>query len=150
MSIQYVAFIVGIIVGALILLAVGRTFVRRGTLGAGGSLLSVIGLVLVGLCLWSSIEIKAGDLSLKLNRTIDQVVAVTEQVEVLAKSTETARQQMLEITTALDQPQGARPERVAEIRRKLTATPVVDPRKLAITKDALLNLKQGKPVPRAQ
>jgi len=56
-SIQDVAFLAGIILGACLLVAVSWVWMRKQVLGASGISLAVIGFALVGLTVWTAVTV---------------------------------------------------------------------------------------------
>ncbi|MGE8149668.1 peptidoglycan-binding domain-containing protein [Pseudomonas vancouverensis] len=92
------AFFVALVLGALMLASVCYVYVSRQTFGLGGACLSGLGVVLVGMSVWTTIDV-----------TFDAkgVRAKLEQVETIAKRAEsTASQAQVESRTtsqAVDQ-----------------------------------------------
>jgi hypothetical protein len=92
-SIQDVAFVAGIILGACLLAAVSWVWMRKQVLGASGISLAVIGFALVGLTVWTSIRIEASpdggfiaQFEQRLNELNEMIEGVDSNVQMVAST----------------------------------------------------------------
>lgn len=88
MPVAHVALWAGLIVGLLMLLAVCYVYVARRDFGLGGVVLSVFGVVLVGLSIWKTVEITVsanGDVTAtfvqRFERQLNELRTATNQVQ---------------------------------------------------------------------
>ncbi len=85
-GIEDLAFLVGIVIGSIQLLAVSWVWIQKQVLGMGGITMSFVGVALVGLALWSSIRIEASpdgfiaEFEQELRQLNNSVQQVEEQV----------------------------------------------------------------------
>ena len=80
------AYVTGMIVGSMAILAASWVWIKYQRFGAGGGFLSFVGVVLVGLSVWSSARIEVSDGSLRaeferLQQQVDEVAATNRVVE---------------------------------------------------------------------
>lgn len=82
-GIEDLAFLAGIIMGSIILLAVSWVWISKQVLGASGVTLSVVGVTLVGLTVWSSVRIEASPdrLLAEFQRELDEVNESIDEVD---------------------------------------------------------------------
>jgi hypothetical protein len=89
-GIEELAFLAGIILGSIQLLAVSWVWVQKQVLGMGGITMSFVGVALVGLALWSSIRIEASPDGFiaefqqeleQLNRSVQEVGDQVDEVD---------------------------------------------------------------------
>ncbi len=133
------AYIVGMIIGAGAIAAVSWVWVRKQTFGTGGIGLSIVGVILVGLSVWKSVEVSYSDGNLvvrlqKLEQRLGQVAeassAVTQEVQKLTDSANTTREQFLKLAHTLEM-RGTLPSAtIREIRESIARAPAVDRAKL--------------------
>jgi hypothetical protein len=149
MGIQAVAFIAGIILGSIAVLSAVYVWVKDRTFGMGGGALSLAGIVLVGLSIWSSVRIKVNESGLEadFNRLQSQVsevtktsLAVTDEVRKIAESTQANKDQFLKLTSALETRQVVRPEVLAAIEKPIESTPTADRKAIDAAAIRLRNL----------
>lgn len=83
-------FIVALALGCLMLVAVCWVYVTKQTFALGGSVLTVCGVVLVGMSVWRTIEISvsAKNVSAKLEQVATQVTQVQEQTNAVQRRTD--------------------------------------------------------------
>ncbi len=130
MSFQTIVFIVAMILGALLIVAVAVRYWKQGTAGLGGAGLAVIGVLCIGLSLWSTIEIEAGDVKLKLNTLADQLDAVTAEMAKSADSQEQTKNQVIQLAGRMQSALPAAGTEFRDIRTQLERIPSVDRQKL--------------------
>lgn len=83
-SIQDVAFVAGIVLGACLLVAVSWVWIRKQVLGANGVSLAVIGFALMGLTVWTSIRIEAspdGGFVAEFEQRLNELNSMIEDVD---------------------------------------------------------------------
>lgn len=78
-----VALIVGMIFGALMIGSVCVVFIKRSTFGVGGGTLSVLGVLLIGMSVWSTarFEVSPGGVKFQVDQLQKQVEEVEERTE---------------------------------------------------------------------
>lgn len=84
MELTQVALIVGMIFGALMIGSVCVVFIKRSTLGIGGGTLSVLGVLLIGMSVWSTARFEVSPEGLKIQ--VEQLQKRVEMVQELAES----------------------------------------------------------------
>jgi len=139
MDIQTATYIVGIGLGILAVASACYVWVSHQTFGVGGCTLSVVGLVLVGLSIWSGVKIKVGEGGLeaefqRLSRQVEAVAqaneTVIQEVKKIATVTETGKQQFIELTRVLEAQRVAKPTQLENIRKPVLTAPTVDLKRL--------------------
>src|SRR3989304_9691070 len=104
------AFLVGMVFGAVAIAAVCWVWVRKQTFGTGGIALSIVGVILVGLSVWKSVEVSYTNGNLvvrlqKLEQRLGQVAeassAVTQEVQKLTDRANQTREEFLKLTRTL-------------------------------------------------
>lgn len=96
MLVTNVALWAGLVVGLLMLLGVCYVYVARSAFGLGGVVLSVFGVVLMGLSIWKTVEITIsanGDITAKfarLERQVNDLRTTTNQVRTNVEHLRTA------------------------------------------------------------
>lgn len=133
------AYIVGLVVGAVAIAAVCWVWVRKQTFGTGGTVLSIVGVILVGLSVWKTVEISYTNGSLmvrlqKLEERLGQVAeassAVTQEVQKLTDSANTTREEFLKLTRTLEARGTLPAATIRDIREAIARAPTVDRAKL--------------------
>lgn len=127
------AYVIGLILGSLLLVVVAITWFRKQIFGFGGAGLSVIGLVLLGLSLWTSVNIRVGGWETQLN-LVEQRLAQVEQTNVemsndlaeVATIANVTKSQFIDLTTALERPR-VPTDRLRALRSRVEETPRIDP-----------------------
>ena len=131
---EQLVFGIGVALGAGALLTVYYVWVKRQTFGIGGSLLSVTGIVLVGLPLWSSINlsVSATGLRAELERMQERVeevaeasAIVSETVVDLAEMQDSSHRQFTQLTEVLERRQAFDSAELTEIQG-IAIRPMVD------------------------
>lgn len=93
MELTQVALIVGMVFGALMIGSVCVVFVKQSTLGMGGGVLSVLGVLLIGMSVWSTarFEVSPEGLKVQVDQLQDQVESVNEKTEKISGEVEGAQ-----------------------------------------------------------
>ena len=140
MDIQTVSFVAGILFGSVAVVSACIVWLRHRDFGLGGSVLSLVGVTLIGLSLWSSVKIEVSKEGVsaefqKLSERVDAMaqanIAVTQEVRNVAEASASSRQQMIDLARAVET--AGQPESVAmarAVRNRVLETPIVDPRRL--------------------
>ena len=103
MTVQSAAFMAGIVFGSLAVISVTLVWVRHQIFGLGGSMLSVTGITLLGLSIWSgvSFEVSGSGVRVDLERLQQQVQQLNETSMAMrtdVAEAETRLRQMAEVT----------------------------------------------------
>lgn len=140
MDVQQVAFFVGIALGSIAVLSACVVWLRHQTFGAGGAGLSLVGVALVGLSLWTSISfsMSEGGFEARFDRLEGQVSdvasateTVTTEVQKIAEATETSRTQIVDLTQVLAERKLVAPEAASSIRAEAARAPRADAQELS-------------------
>ena len=135
MSIQTAAFVVGIVLGSAAIICACYVWVRQRLFALGGSVLTVAGIALIGLSLWSSIQIditKEGikaqfdTLKHQLGEVAQAAQEVSEEAHKTAEAAESSREQVVVITRALETTHSLPPDQMNRIRQLNQAQPRPD------------------------
>lgn len=143
MDVRSIAFFAGIIIGSIAILAVAFVWIRKQTFGVGGSVLCSVGVVLLGLSVWTTmkIEISQQGISWEFQRQLATVLeanqALTEEVQVLARNNEAAREQLSALTNTLQETRVLDVQRAEQLRQPMQATPNVNLQRLERVDEAL-------------
>jgi hypothetical protein len=114
MEITNLAFIAGVILGSLAIVSVCWVWLSKQMLGIGGGVLSFVGVLLVGLSLWSKASVQFGQdgFRAEFERLQNDVKAVAEsnkalsrKVKVVAEVTDINKTQFLQLTSVLNRKQ---------------------------------------------
>ena len=133
------AYMVGMIIGAVAIGAVCWVWVRKQTFGTGGIGLSIVGVILVGLSVWKSVEVSYTNGNLvvrlqKLEQRLGQVAeassAVTQEVQKLTDSANTTREEFLKLARTLEARGTLPAATIRDIRESIARAPTVDRAKL--------------------
>ena len=132
-----IVIVVGLVLGSLAIGTACAVWWRHQQFGTGGSFLSVVGLVLVGMSIWSRVSFSVGGATVDLERLAQRVedVArageeVSEAVAEVAEGTETTRRQFVDLTRALERQRTLPPQQLEELRQPLVTDPVLRPDRL--------------------
>lgn len=103
-GIEELAFLAGIIMGSVLLLAVSWVWIKKQVLGGGGIIMSLVGLALVGLVVWSSIRIEASPegLSAEFERQLRQVEQMVNEMDEQVARVDSNLQRVDEQVTRVD------------------------------------------------
>ena len=153
MEITNMVFIAGLILGSLAILSVCWVWLRKQVLGVGGGVLSFIGVLLVGLSLWSSasVEISPDGFRAEFERLQEQVQqvsvqsqqisndvlavaeankAISQEVKVVAQNIDINKTQFLKLTDVLKSRRTLSVDQVKSIDDPVKRAPVVNYRVL--------------------
>ena len=133
-DLQDVASVVGLVLGSCLILAVCVVWLRKQTFGMGGSVMSLAGVTLAGLTVWSNVKFQVGPdggVTASFERRVEEleknVMEVSTSVEtVAAASAESSR----DIATLADTVTANRQQMVA-LARDLASTRDIRPEVLA-------------------
>ena len=104
-------YIVGIIIGVIVLLSVVYVWITKQVVGMCGGFLSIIGVVLIGLSLWTSVEISITKEGFKTQLTkmmkdlgtmAEQNANLTSEINKIVENVETSNNQYIALTTTLN------------------------------------------------
>lgn len=145
-----VVIIIGLIMGSVTLLTACYVWLRKQVFGLGGGILSLVGVILIGLSLWSNVSIEVSEGTIKaefdrLERQMNDMAhaneAVTEEVGAMWRVVDTNKDQFIQLTQELQTRRTISQERLDEIREPVLTVPQVDVQKIDSAK-ALLNPKR--------
>jgi septal ring factor EnvC (AmiA/AmiB activator) len=121
MELTQVAFLVGMVVGAVMIGSVCVAYVKRSSFGMGGSMLSVLGVLLIGMSVWSTARIEVspeGGLKLEVEKLRQQVENVEQRAEQISSDVQTTRAKTEEVAGDVSRVKaaaGAISEQLAEV-----------------------------------
>lgn len=130
-----VVYAVGLAMGSVMLGSVCYVWVRKQQLGIGGGFLSAMGVVLLGLSVWTgvSVEVTKGGIKAdfdRLQERLDEVTEanqiVSEQVQNIAQSTEANRSQFVQLTRVLEADVAPAAPVFRQLRERMVTVPQVD------------------------
>ena len=134
------AYVVGIVIGGAAVIISATVWLKKQKFGAGGATLSLVGLVLIGLPVWSSVKLTlpgGGGLDAQfreLRLRVEQVAGATQQISqevaTLANISETTRAAFGELTGALEAQQPLRPDHLQMMRARVLDSGAIDHVKL--------------------
>ena len=139
MNIQTAAFIAGIIFGSIAVGCSSYVWFRHQVFGLGGSTLSVVGIALLGLSIWSGIKIELSQEGLsarfetlenQLNTVTTATKEVAEEVTKIADTTQIGRQQLIALTKIIETQSTVTPSALEAIRRSVRDAPTIDMKRL--------------------
>ena len=122
--------VVGLIIGSAAVLTACFVWLRKQVFGTGGIVLSLVGVILIGLSIWSNVSIQfaEGRFSAEFNRLQAQLdemaeagIAVSEEVGTMWDVVQANSQQFVALTDNLEQRQTLTTNQARSLR-----TPVLD------------------------
>jgi hypothetical protein len=127
--------IVGMAAGAVLILTAVAVFWSKKDFPAGGVMVSMVGLVLIGMSQWSSIKITAGGATIEavraeITKTAAAAEEVAAQAQQAAEAVEATKKQLASLTDLLETRQVLPAAAAEPIRARLAAAPNVDLTKL--------------------
>jgi uncharacterized protein YlxW (UPF0749 family) len=140
-------YLVGLVLGSLLILTVISLALRNRKIGVGESFLVAMGIFLVGLSLWARVKISVGPegwqaeferMQKKVDALQESNVTLNEQVETMAIAVETERAQVVELTRVLEEQSVVDPRRLEMIRREIMSVPLADPEALRSNRDRIM------------
>ncbi len=137
MDTQTLVIVVGLILGAVLVLAAVVVGIKKQGFAYGEILITAFGVVLVGLSLWSRVSLELGQFraefeSLKegVQEVAEAAAVVSAEVIKLDKAATTQRDQVAILVRSL-KPQTLDPGTRATVQRELEAAPRIDPTRLS-------------------
>jgi hypothetical protein len=134
-DIQNWAFLTGLVLGSVAIGAVSYVWVRQQKFGSGGGMLSVAGIILIGLPFWSSLRFEMTGTGIRaeferLRNEVQQVAnatsATSEEVIKVARATEANTKQFVELTEQLEVKRIVDAASLRNVRESLVKTPQAD------------------------
>ncbi len=149
MEITNLAFIAGVILGSLAIVSVCWVWLSKQMLGLGGGVLSFVGVVLVGLSLWSKASVEVSPdgfraeferlenevkkVSVRSEQISNDVIAVAEsnkalsnEVKVVAENIDINKAQFLHLTSVLKSKQTLSVDQVKMIDEPIKRAPRIN------------------------
>jgi hypothetical protein len=145
MNVQTAAFIVGMVFGGVAVSCASYVWVRHRVFGLGGSVLSIVGIALLGLSIWRGIKIDITQTGVtadfqRLERRVETISdanrVALEEIGKAARTAETGRDQLIALTKAVE-PRSAQGTTLETIRKTLMSAPTVDERRLEAARERL-------------
>lgn len=105
MELTQVAFVVGMVFGALMIGSVCVVFVKRSIFGTGGGILSVLGVLLIGMSVWSTarFEVSPEGLKVQVEQLREQVEGVQQKAEEISGDVQNAQARTEEVAGDVEQ-----------------------------------------------
>jgi hypothetical protein len=154
MNLQNWAYLVGLFVGVIVILSVVFVFVKSQTLNSGGIMLTLVGMILIGLSIWSNIKLEGEGFTIELNKIKSDVnrvatasTAVNEEVIRIAKDVNSNNQQVAELSKVISENNPVLREQILKVTRQTPA--LVNPKtfiKLDSANSEFLKLSKSNPV----
>jgi len=137
--------VVGMAAGGVLILTAVAVFLVKKEFPAGGVVVTMVGLVLIGMSQWSSIKFTAAGATLEvlrheIRRTAAAAEEVAAQAEETAAAVEATKLQLASLTGLLETRQVLPATMAQPIRAKLSAVPSVDLSKLRTARGDLKRL----------
>ena len=134
--------IVGMAAGAVLILTAVAVFWNKKEFPTGGVMITLVGLVLIGMSQWSNIKISAAGATVEvvrdeIKKTAEEVDQVAAQAQLAAGAVEATRQQLASLTDLLESKQVLSAATTQPIRAKLEAAPRADVMKLGTARENL-------------
>ncbi|MCH9647132.1 MAG: hypothetical protein K0U98_02770 [Deltaproteobacteria bacterium] len=136
---ESVVYAVGLAMGSVMLGSVCYVWVRKQQLGMGGGFLGAMGVVLLGLSVWTGVSVEVSKSGIKadferLQGRLDEVTeasqVVSEQVQNIAQSTEANRSQFVQLTRVLEADTTPTAPVLRQLRERMVAVPQVNHQEL--------------------
>jgi hypothetical protein len=139
--------VVGMNAGCVLVLAAVAVFLIKKEFPAGGVMVTIVGLVLIGMSQWSSIKLTAAGVTLEvLRHEIRQTAAAADEVAAQAQNAaagvEATKRQLANLTQLLETRQVLPATLAQPIRAQLSAVPSLDRSKLAAAREALNRIRR--------
>lgn len=141
--------IVGMIAGAVLILTAVAVFWSRKDFPTGGVMVTLIGLILIGMSQWSTIRLTTAGTTVELLReelqqtqnelqqTAAAVDAVAAQAQQAAVAVEETNRQIVTVADLLAENQVLSADAVEPIQSKLESVPKIDPMELNTARETL-------------
>lgn len=161
-DIDDLAFLAGIVMGSILLLSVSWVWIQKQVLGASGVTMSLVGVTLVGLTVWSSVRIEASpdgllaefnsrledlaetveEVDSDLQEVVDTNISFSRDIESLAGTVNTNSQQFVTLTNELQTARTINTEPLNAIRQNIQ-TPSMLTDDLRIRREALQSIRRN-------
>ncbi len=129
------AIVIGLVLGSVAVLSVCFVWIRRQTFGMGGAVLSLVGVILVGMSVWGKVKVEASEggltaefetIKTQVNQVAEANTIVTEELEKAARNIDANRQQFSQLTQVLRERQSINQPQLEAIRRPILKVPRID------------------------
>jgi hypothetical protein len=127
-------YVIGLIIGSVAVLAVIFVYVKDRTFGTGGTALSLVGVILLGLSIWSDIQISVNKEGVDarfetIERNIEMIANtsadLTKEVDKVANNVQKSNTQFLELTNTLNSRKVISPDQRNQLQSPIrTAVPL--------------------------
>ncbi len=109
MELTQVALVVGMVFGAFMIGSVCVVFIKRSTFGMGGGTLSVLGVLLIGMSVWSTarFEVSPEGLKVQVEQLQERVERVQERAETISGEVRETQARAEELAGEVEQVQTA-------------------------------------------
>lgn len=124
MEMTTVVFGVGLVLGSAMIGTVCMVYLKKQLMGFGGAVLTIFGVVLVGLSVWSTVQVKVSKdgfeveldkLAQRVGQVEETTIVVAEDLASVATNAETDRAQFNTLTRELAESEVLRPEAAARV-----------------------------------
>jgi len=125
----------GLLLGSVAVISAAWVWVRHRVFGSGGSVLSVVGVILIGLSIWKNVEVRAGadgiewkfeQLQSRIAETESRVAEAeskaaeaVEQGRLAVRNAELARDNLIHLTDELRSQAVLEPGQIDELRNRI-------------------------------
>jgi hypothetical protein len=146
----------GIVAGAILVVSAAVVWFRKQVFGVGGSLLTVAGLLLLGMSIWSRAKVSVGadgitaEVEQAVRQAADAGAAVAEETTKLAKDVELLRQELSRLAASVQATGKVSPEDADNVVATLKAAPSINPQSLSRASKQLETLRSWKIAKRIQ
>lgn len=139
MSMQRWAYITGIVCGLGLIGSVVFVYVTTREIAIPGLGLSLVGALLVGMSIWSSVKIKIDQTGVdaefrrlqgQVNKIAEAAAEVSEEVTKIARVTEANRSYFAEVDNFFETHEEPPPERLSRFRDQVLDAPLIDLQRL--------------------
>lgn len=132
------AYIVGIVVGTVAMLTTCLVWFRKQVFGTGGAVLSLFGVMLIGMSVWGSVKItlpggieaELETLKGKIEVIAESSQGISDEVRNIAEVTETTRDEFVQLTRDLETLPALSHTSGLSDRRAAVSTRSLDPQRL--------------------
>lgn len=151
MDTQALTYLAGIVIGSSAVLCACYVWMKKQVFGMGGSVLSLMGMALMGLSIWSGIHIKVSETGIeadfkRLAEKVEHVALASEnltaEVKTIAETTQTNKTQFVKLATALESRHTLPAREIEEIRKPVAAAPALDVRRISEAQESLRRARE--------
>lgn len=155
MSMQTWAYIAGIVSGLGLIASVIFVYISARQIGVPGLGLALVGSLLVGMSIWSSVKIKIDETGIdaefkrlqgQVNEIAEAAADVSEEVTKIARVTEANRSYFAEVDTFFETHEEPPPERLSRFRDQVLDAPPIDLQRLDSAKLRLESIEAANQV----